>query len=179
MNQESLLEENLVLSPPTANEPQLPPSSDSEFQTPTSPRKWIWLAIIILLIIIVAGGFWYLNRDRPISSVLLNDPVAELNLAGLNQPQKMAGACASSYTVHGLGLDEAGRLHYSLSIVLIGDPQNDAQLAQLLATDACAAIFKTINDVLTDKLKLAVTGGLTDLVTTSFVTKTGRRLFLP
>ncbi len=133
--------------------------------------------LVVLALAVLGGWYWFSNRSITIPVITLTDQAVPLDLQGLDQPTKLDGSCVASFLVHGAGSDEAGRQHFALSVQIVSDPADEAALARLMATDDCSAELKLVGETLTQRLGTAAVQH--ELITTSYATKSGTRLFLP
>lgn len=140
-------------------------------------RRIIRILAVIAGLGLIALGVWWFTGSQPLPTILLGDQPTSVDLQGLDQPQTLKGSCISSYQVNGIGTDAQGTQRYALSIQLVGDPADDEALGQLMATDDCAGELKLVGETLTERLGLKT--AQQELITTSYLSKSGKRLTLP
>lgn len=176
---------------PTLNDPQPAPSvtppkagedtgAAQEVVAPapgSQPPLLLKLLVGVALLGAIAVGYWWFNRDSSIPTTVLGDQPTVADLQGLDQPQMIAGECVESFTVHGIGTDATKQQRYALSVQLVANPADDGELATLMASDACASELKLIGESITERLGFMA--AQQELFTTSYVTQSGARLFLP
>jgi hypothetical protein len=101
-----------------------------------------------------------------------------VDLHGLDKPQKLSGGCFSEYVLVAGGIDSTGQQRFVLSFHLQGDPKDEPALYQLLAKNSCGKQQQEIHDKAA-KVVGYVSGGRTaDPIDISYLTTSGRRLFL-
>ncbi len=161
--------------------PASPPDQSAQSRPSESkknPRAGLIALFALAGMIILGGGwFWWSNRNQDIPTTALRDQPTVVDLQGLDAPQTISGECIQSFTVNGIGTDTAKQQRYALSIQLVTDPADEVALAELMSTDACAGELKLVGETMTERLGLKA--AQQELLTTSYKTKSGQRLFLP
>ena len=139
-----------------------------------------WLVLSLVVLIILAGlVWWWLSRpDELPGSLGFTNRAAVTTPTYLDQEMSVAGTCLSSYILQTGGRNETGVQTYLLTLNLVSEPTTDQALAKELASENCQTETTTILDTIAKDLGLGASAD-TELLTTSYRTKSGHRFLLP
>lgn len=137
------------------------------------PRLRGAIAILVLLGLAAVGYATYRGRQvSPTAGFLKRTPVV---VDGLDQPQVLKGSCINQYTLQADGITD-GQQHYHLTIDLSFGVAGAEELAASLAAENCTLEHQQVTQAVTTILKPPIDR---EIVSVSYRTKSGTRIFLP